>query len=702
MHIIARLFRSKGTFLSTRLPFLELVKQRIVVLDGSMGANLQSRPLDLHRDWMGHENASEILNLSRPDLIQEIHESFLAVGCDAVETNTFNGSANDLEEADLSSRSEEVNRIAAEIARRACDRFEKPDQPKYVVGSVGPTRKLISVGFTDWDTLYESFTPQMRGLISGGADVILIETQQDLLAIKCAIAAANRAMKELGRRVPIMVQGSFDTNNGQQMLAGSDASALIAAIEPYSEVDILGVNCAFGPPELTETVRHLCENFPRYVSALPNAGLPIMSSDGRTTFPMTPPDFTRGMMRFIEEFGVNIVGGCCGTMPEHMKMLVDAVGKRPPKQRRVDYKPQVSSLYTAQEIRQDLSYLVVAERTNTNGSRQFKRLLQEDNWDGLVSMARDEMKEGSHMLDVCVDFVGRNGVRDMHEVVKRFVTQVQPGSGAPLMLDSTNPAVMEAGLKLAGGRCILNSMNLEDGEERVQYICDLARKYGAAVVAGTIDEDKLNAMASTAERKISIAIRLRDLAVKFGLRDQDILFDPLVLPISTGIEEDRRNAMETIEGTRRISKELPKCHTVVGLSNVSFGLKPSARVVLNSAFLHELREAGLTAAIVHGSKILPKNRIPDEQWNAAMDLIYDRRKEGFDPLTHFVGLFPDEKGSGTVSQKTPPTPFPLYRSKKNSSATSSTAKNATSSSTWKKRAKPTPRSRSSTTSSSRE
>ena len=626
------------------MPFLELVRRRVVVLDGAMGSNLQCRTLDVKRDWLGHENASEVLNLSRPDIIQEIHEAFLAVGCDAVETNSFNGSANDLAEADLSNRAEEVNRTAAQIARRACDKFESADRPRYVVGSVGPTRRLATIGMTNWDALVESFLPQMRGLISGGADVMLIETQQDLLAIKCAISAANLAMAELGRRVPLMVQASFD-QGGQKMLTGSDPTALIAAIEPYAEVEVLGANCAFGPPELTETVRYLCENWPRLTSALPNAGLPIMV-DGKSHFPMTPPDFTRGMMRFVQEFGVNIVGGCCGTMPEHLNMLVDAIGIRPPKPRQVSYKPQVSSLYNSLDLRQETSYLVVAERTNTNGSRQFKRLLQEDNWDGLVSMARDEMRDGSHMLDVCVDFVGRDGVRDMHEVVKRYVTQIN----APLMLDSTNPAVMEAGLKLAGGRCVLNSMNLEDGEERVAHICGLAKKYGAAVVAGTIDEDKQNAMARTAERKLSIAKRIRDLAVdKYGLRDGDILFDPLVLPISTGIEEDRRNALETIEGTRRISKELPRCHTVVGLSNVSFGLKPAARVVLNSAFLHELREAGLTGAIVHASKILPKNRIPDEQWNAALDLIHDRRREGFDPLTHFVSLFPE--GPETATQR---------------------------------------------------
>jgi 5-methyltetrahydrofolate--homocysteine methyltransferase len=632
--------------MAARLPFLELVRRRVVVLDGAMGSNLQCRPLDVQRDWLGHENASEVLNLSRPDVIGEIHEAFLEVGCDAVETNSFNGSKQDLEEADLSDRAEEVNRIAAQIARKACDKFETADRPRYVVGSIGPTRKLISVGITNWDDLLASFLPQMVGLISGGADVLLIETQQDILAIKCAINAANLAMKQLGRTVPIMVQASFDQANGQQMLCGADPSALVVALEPYTEIDVLGVNCAFGPYELTETVRFVCENWPRLVSALPNAGLPVMV-DGKSHFPMTPPDFTRGVMRYVEEFGVNIVGGCCGTMPEHLKMLCDAIGRRPAKQRAVSYKPQVSSLISATEIRQDNSYLIIAERTNTNGSRQFKRLLQEENWDGLVSMARDEMRDGSHMLDVCVDFVGRDGVRDMKEVVRRYVNSLP----APLMLDSTNPAVMEAGLKLTGGRCVLNSMNLEDGEGRIAEICALARRFGAAVVAGTIDEDKQNAMARTAERKISIARRIRDLAVKNGLRDEDLLFDPLVLPISTGIEEDRRNALETIEGTRRISQELPRCHTVVGLSNVSFGLKPAARVVLNSAFLHELREAGLTGAIVHASKILPQNRIPKEQWDAALDLIYDRRRPDFDPLTVFISLFPDDASAAAAPKE---------------------------------------------------
>lgn len=640
----------------SRLSFLELARQRVVVLDGAIGSTLQLMPLDLQRDWQGHENISEVLNFSRPDVIQQIHEGFLAVGCDAVETNTFGANQIVMAESGMADRVYENNLEACRIARAACDRYETADRPRYVIGSVGPGTKLLVLGQTDWDTMYASYREQVRGLMAGGVDALLLETQQDMLAIKCFLAAANSAMDEAQRRVPIMVQASFDTNNGQQMLTGSEPSALVATMVPYNEVAVLGLNCAFGPFDLAESARYISENWPRLVSALPNAGLPVMI-DGKSHFPMTPADFTRGMMRFVDEFGVNIVGGCCGTTPEHLGLLCQALNLSPQgdgrghvaKARQVRVRAQVSSLVSAQEIRQETSYLIVAERTNTNGSRQFKRLLQEEDWDGLVSMARDEVRDGSHLLDVCVDFVGRDGVRDMHEVVRRYVNSVD----APLMLDSTNPAVMEAGLKLAPGRCVLNSMNLEDGEEKLALICRLAKKYGAAVVAGTIDEDKVNAMARTADRKLSIAQRIRDLAVnRYGLRDEDLLFDPLVLPISTGIEEDRRNALETIEGVRLISQHLPQCQTMVGLSNISFGLKPSARVVLNSVFLHELCQAGLTGAIVHASKILPQNRIPEAQWQAALDLVYDRRREGFDPLTYFVGLFPDEAGQAGTAKAT--------------------------------------------------
>jgi 5-methyltetrahydrofolate--homocysteine methyltransferase len=621
-----------------RPSLIELAHRRVVVLDGAMGTSIHTYELDLEKDWLGMENCSEILTQSRPDVVREIHESFLAAGADAVETNTFGANKIVLAEFDIADRCFELNKRSAELAREACDKYETDDRPKYVIGSIGPGTKLVSLGQTTWDVMLDSYLEQCRGLLAGGIDAFLIETSQDLLQIKCAVNAATKAMEEAGRKAPIIVQASMDLNAGQSMLMGTDSSALVASILPYEQVDVLGLNCATGPTELTEHVRYISENWPRLVSALPNAGMPLMV-DGHAHFPLKPDDFAKGIKKFVDEFGVNIVGGCCGTTPAHIKAVVEAVGNSPYKPRQVRVKPQVSSLITATDIRQDNSYLIVAERTNTNGSRQFKHLLQEEDLDGLVGMGRDEGKGGSHVLDVCVDFVGRDGVKDMHEVIKRYVNSLP----TPLMIDSTSPEVMEAALKLSGGRCILNSMNLEDGEERIERICGLATTYGAAVVAGTIDEDKVNAMARTADRKLAIARRIRDLAVdKYGLKDGDLMFDPLVLPISTGIEEDRRNALETIEGTRLISKELPLCHTVVGLSNVSFGLKPAPRVVLNSVFLNELREAGLTGAIVHASKILPKNRIPDEQWNAAMDLIYDKRREGFDPLTHFISLFPEE------------------------------------------------------------
>ena len=435
------------------------------------------------------------------------------------------------------------------------------------------------------------------------------------------------------------------------MLTGSDAETLVTAILPFDEVEVLGLNCAFGPNELAENVKYIGENWPRLVSALPNAGMPVMV-DGKSHFPLGPDDFTKGVMRFVTDFGATVVGGCCGTKTPHLRALVEALGKLGPlgdergffakpqaaEERHVNTTPKVSSLTQSAEVEQDNSYLIVAERTNTNGSRQFKRLLQEEDWDGLVSMARDEVRGGCHMLDVCVDFVGRDGKRDMEEVIKRY-SRVVP---VPLMIDSTDPEVMEVALKLAGGRCALNSTNLEEGEEKLGRICKLAKDYGAAVVAGCIDEDPENAMARKAERKISIATRIRDLAVnRFGLREEDLMFDPLVLPISTGIEADRRNGLETVAGIRRIKTELPNCFTVIGLSNISFGLLPAARQVLNSVFLHECMAAGLTGAIVHHSKILPKTKIDDEKWDAALDLIYDKRREGFDPLTHFIGLFPD-------------------------------------------------------------
>ena len=620
-----------------------------------MGTCIHGFALDVHKDYGGLENCSEILCATRPDVIRQIHESFLAVGCDAVETNTFGSNKIVLNEFGISERVFELNKRACEIAQEACAKFSTPEKPRFVIGSIGPGTRLPTLGHTTFDVLVDSYAEQVRGLIAGRADVLLIETQQDLLTVKAALNAAMAVMKETGVVLPVMVQVTIETTG--TMLVGSDMSTVVAAIEPYDCVVSLGLNCATGPAEMGEHVQYLSHHWPRLISVLPNAGLPIIV-DGKAHYPLTPNDFTQTLTRFINDYGVNVVGGCCGTTYAHLKALCDAVSKQNAESRKrkdVAWRPQVSSIYSAEDIRQDSSYLIIAERTNTNGSKKFRTLLEAGDLDGMVAMAKDEMRDGSHVLDVCVDFVGRDGVTDIGEAISRFVQQV----AAPIMIDSTSSDVMEAGLKLAGGRCILNSMNLEDGEERIARICALARRFGSAVVCGTIDEDKQAAMARTADRKLEIAKRICDLAVnRYGMRPQDLLFDPLVLPISTGIEEDRRNALETIEGIRRISRDLPDCHTVIGLSNVSFGLKPAARVVLNSVFLHECREAGLTGAIVHVSKILPRTKIQDAKWNAALDLIYDRRDAG-DPLTRFISLFPDETSAGSTSNNQQLASLPL-------------------------------------------
>ncbi len=507
----------------------------------------------------------------------------------------------------------------------------------------------MTLGQITWDEMLASYLEQMKGLIEGGpgvgSDVILIETCQDLLQCKCAVSAAIEAQKQAGLwgtgdQVPILVQITVETTG--TMLLGTEPAAAAVALSQLP-IDGIGMNCATGPREMAEHIREICRTTGKLVSVLPNAGLPVMV-DGQTVFPMQPGPMAEALRHFVEDEGVNIVGGCCGTRPEHLKAVVDAVGGHAPKVRQPRLPAACTSLYSAVELRQESSVLMVAERTNANGSRKFKRLLAEEDWDGIVSMAREEAREGSHVLDVCVDYVGRDGVRDMQEVVSRLAQHV----ASPLMLDSTEAPVLEAGLKLAGGKCIVNSINLEDGEIRLERVCPMLVKYGAAVVALTIDEDKQAGMAKTPERKLEIATRLYELCTKkYGIKAQDILFDPLTFTIATGMDEDRKLGLWTLEGIELISKKYPECGILLGLSNISFGLKPAARVVLNSVFMHEARQRGLTAAIVHASKILPENKIDPVQWKAALDLIYDRRTEGVDPLLNFVNLFPDDDQSAS-------------------------------------------------------
>ena len=627
-----------------------------------MGTSIHSCPDCRPEDWLGRDNCTDILVRSRPDLIQRIHESFLAVGADVVETNTFG--ANRLVAAEFDEEMvgfvRDLNVRAARIARAACERYATPGRPRFVAGSMGPGTKLITLGQVSWDVMLASYREQASGLIEGGVDCLIIETCQDLLQIKCAVTACLEAIehaRRTTRECPVLVSVTMETTG--TTLVGSDIAAVVNALAPLP-IASLGLNCATGPTEMAPHIAYLSKHWARPFSVIPNAGLPILL-DGRTEYPLKPADFSIAMQRFLEEEGAEIVGGCCGTTTEHIAALRAAVPFAASRARRTvtELAPACSSLYTATDFRQESSFLIVAERTNANGSKKFKQLLDAEDWDALASIAKAELRDGSHVLDVCVDFVGRDGVRDMRETLARMVRQ----ANAPIMIDSTQADVIEAGLQHAPGRCIVNSINLEDGEERLNKICPLLKRYGAACVALTIDEDPVAGMAKTAERKLAIARRIHDLYTrKWGLPEEDLFWDPLTFTIATGNEDDRRLGLETLEGIRLIAEAFPRCSVILGLSNISFGLKPAARAVLNSVFLHEARARGLTAAIVHASKIMPEGRIPREQWEAAEWLIFDRRgaarpegkPEAFDPLLYFISLFPDGAASAATAQREAP------------------------------------------------
>jgi len=615
--------------------FLDALNDRRLVIDGAMGTSLQSCDCSLEKDYQGRENCSEVLVLTRPDLVRGIHESFLNAGADCVETNTFGASRITLGEFDLQDRTREINRLAASIAREACDRRATGDKPRFVLGSIGPGTKLPTLGQVEWEDLRSGLAIQAAGLLDGGADAFLIETCQDLLQVKCAINACLDALREHGlttKHVPILVSVTIETNGA--MLLGTEISAAARTLASFP-IASLGLNCATGPDEMVEHVHWLSRHWDRHLSLVPNAGLPELR-DGATVYPLGPETFAERTADLAVEAGVSLIGGCCGTTPAHIAALERRLRDAPPRKKRdASMPPGAASLYSACDFRQDSSFLIVGERSNTNGSRTFKRLLDGDDWDGLVTVAREQIRDGSHMLDVCVDEVGRDGSADM----RRLIGLYAQSSTVPLMIDSTEVEVMEAGLLKAPGKCVINSLNLEEGEPKANRVLELARTYGAAVVAGTIDDDPGEAMAKTAARKLAVAERLYELVVeRGGLPPEDLFFDPLVLPVTTGVEADRRLALETIEGARLISERFPECQIIAGVSNVSFGLDPAARTVLNSVFLHELIGAGLTAAIVHASKILPRARISDEKWIAALDLIHDRRDAG-DPLHRFIGLF---------------------------------------------------------------
>lgn len=641
---------------------LETLRTRVVVFDGAMGTQIHSRDLDLDKDYLGCENCTDVICVSRPDVIESIHRGYLEAGSDAVETNTFGGAQHVLSEFGLEGRCFEINRQAAEIARAACASFATRDRPRFVIGSMGPGTKLITLGQIGWERMLASYREQVRGLLAGGADALLVETAQDLLQAKCLVNACLAELDAAGKspdEVPILVSITIETMG--TMLVGSTIEAAMTALRQYP-IASFGLNCATGPLEMGEHVAYLGRHWDRLISVMPNAGLPALI-DGRTVYPLGPEAFAEALRRFIHEEGVNIVGGCCGTTPAHIAELAKIAHAAPARQRTVSPPPaSCSSLYSAVEYRQDQSFLIVGERCNASGSKKFRELLEGEDWDGMVSMARQQLREGSHLLDVNVDYAGRDNARDMAELVGRLAKSVD----APLMLDSTQVATIEAGLRCTGGKCVINSANFEDGEEKFDAICRLAKRYGAGLVIGTIDEDKEAAMARTADRKLAIAARAIGRATRVhGLSAADLFIDALVLPISTGMDSDRRSALALIEGVRRISTEFPDVQLTCGVSNVSFGLKPSARVVLNSVFLHELVQAGLTSAIVHASKILPLHRIDESQKQAALDLIYDRRHEscggtglpegigdeGFDPLQRLIDLFKDAGAGAGAGQE---------------------------------------------------
>ncbi|MCY4332209.1 MAG: methionine synthase [Cyanobacteria bacterium MAG CAR1_bin_15] len=642
--------RSAADVASAFLQRLHGPERPVLVFDGGTGTSLQRHDLTA-RDFGGPEleGCNEHLVFTRPDVVQAVHRSFLEVGCDVIETNTFGATPLVLGEYGLADQAYAINRRGAELAAETASEFSREGKPRFVAGSIGPTTKLPTLGQVDFDRLQADFALQARGLMDGGADLLLLETCQDMLQIKAGLQGLEEAMAAAGRRLPIMVSVTMETTGA--MLVGADAAAVVTILEPFP-IDVLGLNCATGPDLMKPHVRYFSEQSPFVISCIPNAGLPE-NVGGVAHYRLTPMEMRMALHHFIEDLGVQIIGGCCGATPAHIEALVQHCQQLQPAPRPVrqggnngtspsGYQPAAASIYTNTTYHQDNSFLIIGERLNASGSKKVRELLNQDDWDGLVSIGRQQVNENAHLLDVNVDFVGRDGVSDMKALVQRLVTNVN----LPLMLDSTEWQKMEAGLKVAGGKCILNSTNYEDGEPRFHKVLELALRFGAGVVVGAIDEE---GMARTAEKKLAIAQRAYRDALAYGLPPRELFFDPLALPISTGVEEDRRNAAATLEAIGRIRQQMPEAHVVLGISNVSFGLSPATRMALNSVFLHDCCSAGLDAAIVSPIKILPLNKINQEQQDVCRDLIHDRRRFSgdvctYDPLTALTEMFAGVSG----------------------------------------------------------
>ncbi|MGV0652707.1 methionine synthase [Mycolicibacterium thermoresistibile] len=619
---------------------LETLSRRVMVGDGAMGTQLQAADLTLD-DFNGLEGCNEILNETRPDVIAEIHRNYLAAGADAVETNTFGCNLSNLGDYDIADKIRSLSEQGTAIARRVADEMSTPDHRRYVLAAMGPGTKLPTLGHTEFGVIRDAYIEAALGMLDGGADAILIETCQDLLQLKAAVLGARRAMARAGRHIPIITHVTVETTG--TMLLGSEIGAALTAIEPLG-VDVIGLNCATGPAEMSEHLRYLSRHSRLPVSVMPNAGLPVLGPDG-AVYPLRPDELAEALAGFVSEFGLSLVGGCCGTTPEHIRQVVDAVSGVQRAERQISYEPGLSSLYTSTPFAQDASVLMIGERTNANGSKAFREAMIAEDYQRCLDIAKEQTRDGAHLLDLCVDYVGRDGVADMKALASRLAT----ASTLPIMLDSTETDVLRAGLEHLGGRCAVNSVNYEDGagpESRFHKTMELVAEHGAAVVALTIDEE---GQARTAEHKVAIAERLiEDITTNWGVEKSSILVDCLTFTICTGQEESRRDGIETIEAIRELKKRHPDVQTTLGLSNISFGLNPAARQVLNSVFLHECREAGLDSAIVHASKILPMNRIDEKQREVALDLIYDRRREGYDPLQELMTMF---EGVSTADSK---------------------------------------------------
>ncbi|MGW8329992.1 methionine synthase [Streptomyces sp. NPDC055897] len=617
----------------TRIDALrEALATRVVVADGAMGTMLQAQDPTLE-DFQDLEGCNEVLNVTRPDIVRTVHEAYFSVGVDCVETNTFGANHTAMSEYDIPERVHELSEAGARIAREVADEFTaSTGQQRWVLGSIGPGTKLPTLGHIGYPALRDGFQANAEGLIEGGADALIVETTQDLLQTKSAILGARRAMEAAGVDLPLLVSLAFETTG--TMLLGSEIGAALTALEPLG-VDMIGLNCSTGPAEMSEHLRYLTRHSRIPLLCMPNAGLPVLTKDG-AHFPLDAEGLADAQENFVRDYGLSLVGGCCGTTPEHLRQVVDRVRGEVPSERDPRPEPGAASLYQTVPFRQDTSYLAIGERTNANGSKKFREAMLEGRWDDCVEMARDQIREGAHMLDLCVDYVGRDGVADMAELAGRFAT----ASTLPLVLDSTELPVLRAGLEKLGGRAVINSVNYEDGdgpESRFAKVTALAAEHGAALIALTIDEE---GQARTVETKVAIAERLiADLTGNWGVHESDILIDALTFTICTGQEESRGDGIATIEAIRELKRRHPDVQTTLGLSNISFGLNPAARVVLNSVFLDECVKAGLDSAIVHASKILPIARLEEEQVKVALDLIYDRRAEGYDPLQKLMELF---------------------------------------------------------------